>query len=180
MNTSNNQRRKNTVSKIWKSYLNLAISRSDIDTITVSDICKKAGINRTTFYSIYLDIEDLKSSIEQWMIEEFLSIFQDETQTLTHSFDFTSLFRSIKENQIFYKLYFKLNFDFKTTFIANEPTQIWRRYFEDQSTLKYHIEFFSAGITAIIKMWLAEGCPGDPESMSRIILEEYTKNNTFN
>ncbi|MBQ6334834.1 MAG: TetR/AcrR family transcriptional regulator C-terminal domain-containing protein [Erysipelotrichaceae bacterium] len=179
MNKTNNQRRKETISAIRKAYMDLVISRSDIDTISVSDVCKKAGINRTTFYAIYEDLDDLKETIERWMIEEFLSSFQNETQTLRHSFDFTTLFRSIKENQIFYKIYFKLNFDFKSVFVKNEPTQIWTRYFTDESTIKYHIEFFSAGITAIIQMWLNEGCPGDPERMSNIIVEEYQKNNNY-
>ncbi len=178
MNKTNNLRRRETVTKIWKAYLRLVISRSDISTITVSDICKKAGINRTTFYSIYLDIDDLKNSIEQWMMEEFLNTFKRETETQTHSMDFQRLFQSIKENQIFYRIYFKLGFDFKKTFVENEPTELWKRYFSDEKTTRYHIEFFAAGITAVIRMWLDEGCPGKAEKMSEFLKEEY-RNRTF-
>ena len=113
MNKINNQRRKDTISRIQKAYMNLVAARSGIDGITVSDICKKAAINRTTFYAIYNDISDLKEDIRNWMMNEFLSVYQEEASQMRHSFDFAKLFRSIKENQVFYKMYFKLGFDFK-------------------------------------------------------------------
>ena len=180
MNTENNSRRKNTILKIQRAYMDLCISRSDINTITVSDICKKGGVNRTTFYSIYFDIADLKDAIEDYMMDEFLhTFFKEEVDNVTHSMNFTKLFTSIKENQIFYRLYFKMGFDFKKTFLENEPSEMWRQYFRDNADLPYHIEFFAGGITAMIKKWLSEGCPGEPERMGRILVEEYNKNNTF-
>lgn len=179
MNKVNNQRRKDTISRIQKAYMNLATIRNDIDSITVSDVCKKAQINRTTFYSIYDDIGDLKKDIEKWMMNEFLSVYQEEASAMQHSFDFDKLFRSIKENQVFYKMYFKLGFDFKNSFIENEPAQIRQHYFADESALAYHIEFFAAGITAIVQKWLAEGCPGKPERMSQILYDEYHRSDTY-
>ena len=180
MNTVNNSRRQNTILSIQKAYMDLCISRSDISTITVSDICKKAQINRTTFYSIYLDIDDLRNAIEEYMMNEFLyNFFKEETESVAHSMDFGKLFRSIKENQIFYKLYFKLGFDFSKTFLQNGSDDLWRNYFTNKEDLDYHIAFFSAGITAIIQKWLEEGCEGEPERMSRIIRDEYQKRNDF-
>ena len=180
MNTQNNARRQTTILNIQKAYMDLCISRSDISTITVSDICKKAGINRTTFYSIYLDISDLRKAIEEYVLNEFLyNFFKEEAESATHSMDFNKLFVSIKENQIFYKLYFKLGFDFKKRFLENGSDSLWQNYFKNREDLDYHIEFFSAGITAIIQKWLDEGCEGSPERMSRIIRDEYQKKNDF-
>lgn len=180
MNTANNSRRKNTILNIQKAYMDLCITRADIDTITVSDICKKANINRTTFYSIYFDVADLRNAIREYMLNEFLyTFFKEEAEASAHSMDFNKLFTSIKENQIFYKLYFKLGFDFKSTFLANQPNDLWRNYFPNKDDLDYHIEFFAAGITAIIKKWLSEDCKGKPERMTNIIREEYQKKNDF-
>ena len=176
MNKTNNKRNQKSEDAIRKAYLNLVVSRNDPETITVSDICKKAGINRTTFYAHYLDINDLLTSIYDWMMQEFLNVFNEEIENNHHSFDFLKLFRNIKENQIFYKLYFKLGFDFKQIFLKNgESFDIAGSYFKDMSHVDYHVEFFSAGITAMIQKWLDSGCKESPETMGKILEEEYHK-----
>ena len=182
MNKTNNKRTTQSKTAIQRAYLNLVISRSDINTITVSDICKKAKINRTTFYAHYFDINDLIDSIQEWMINEFLNVFKEEVSNKKHSFDFEKLFRNIKDNQIFYKIYFKLGFDFKKTFTengANTSLDIGRLFYKDTKHIDYHIEFFSAGITAIIKKWLDSGCKESPHTMGLILVNEYRKKNTF-
>lgn len=39
--------------------------------------------------------------------------------------------------------------------------------------IEYHMEFFKAGITQIIKLWLKNGCQESPEDMFEIIKSEY-------
>ena len=39
--------------------------------------------------------------------------------------------------------------------------------------MDYHIEFFKAGITAIIKKWLNSGCVESPEEINDILISEY-------
>ena len=179
MNTVNNKRHKQSKASIIKAYMNLVVSRKDVKSITVSDICKKAGINRTTFYAHFLDIDDLVREVYEVMLTEYLHVFQDEADSGVHSFDFNKMFINIKENQIFYRIYFKLGFDFKEIFLKNGALDIAGRFYSDLSHLDYHIAFFEAGITAIIKKWLDTGCKEDPETISQIIADEYQKNNTF-
>ena len=178
MNKTNNARSIQSKDAIRKAYLNLVISRSDISTISVSDICKKAGVNRTTFYSHYEGIDDLVASIYEWMVEEFLHVFEEEAKEAKHSYDFNKLFRNIKENQIFYKIYFKLGFDFKELFLKNGAADVAGEFYKDTSHVDYHIEFFGAGISAIIQKWLNSGCKEEPEVIGRILQEEYQKRNT--
>lgn len=178
MNTPNNKRQQKSKTAIQRAYINLVITRNDISTITVSDICKKAQINRTTFYSHYLDIDDLVQSIYDWMIQEYLSVFKEEAENQKHSFDFVKLFRHIKENQIFYKIYFKLGFDFKNVFLQNEAAlNISDYFFKDKKYLDYHVDFFAAGLTAIIQKWLKDDCKIPPEDMGKILVDEYQKKN---
>ena len=175
MNKIDNKRKENSKKAIQRAYLNLVISRNDIDTITVSDVCKKANINRTTFYSHYLDLDDLIQSIYEYMMQEFLNVFKKEIADEKHSYDFGKLFRHIKENQLFYKLYFKLGFDFKNIFIQNGSRNFTDKRNKKMKNEDYHIEFFSAGITAIIKKWLANDCKESPETISNILVEEYQR-----
>ena len=179
MNTVNNKRRQQSTVSIIRAYLNLVVSRNDIKSISVSDICKKAGINRTTFYAHFLDMDDLLRTVYERMLEEYLKVFQTETDSGTHSFDFNKLFTNIKENQIFYRIYFKLGFDFKDIFIQNGSLDIASRFYSDLDHLDYHIAFFEAGITAIIRKWLDGGCQETPETISKILGDEYTKKNTY-
>lgn len=62
MNTPNNKRKRESVEKIEKVFIELLQSK-ELSQIRVSDICKKAQLNRTTFYSNYEDIYDLADSI---------------------------------------------------------------------------------------------------------------------
>ena len=43
----------------------------------------------------------------------------------------------------------------------------------DDKYVDYHIEFFMAGLNAIIKKWLNNGCLESPEEINRILLDEY-------
>ena len=59
MNKVNNKRKRNSQEKIKKIFIDL-IQNKEINEITVSEICKKAGLNRTTFYSNYIDIYEIR------------------------------------------------------------------------------------------------------------------------
>ena len=67
--------------------------------------------------------------------------------------DFLKLFKHIKDNQIFYKTYFKLDND--NSFPAIRPDFKYdfnlAKTLYDNNFIDYHIEFFNAGINAIIK-----------------------------
>lgn len=100
--------KKESQKKIEKVFLNL-IQTKEINQITVSKICELAKVNRTTFYANYLDIYDLVDKVKESMILEFANIFKEQRG---HTKDnYLKMFEHVKENQIFYKTYFKLNFD---------------------------------------------------------------------
>ena len=58
MNVKNNKRRRESQEKIEKAFIELLQTR-EIKEITVSDIVKNTGLNRSTFYANYIDIFDL-------------------------------------------------------------------------------------------------------------------------
>ncbi len=81
------------------------------------------------------------------------------------------LFQHIKDNQIFYRTYFKLGYDEKYK-ILQYHSNLAQKYFDD-SFIEYHIEFFKSGMTRIIKIWLQNVCKEIPEEMFEIIKREY-------
>ena len=172
MNTPNNKKRKLSQEKIERTFVEL-IQTKEISEISVSDICKKANLNRTTFYSNYIDIYYLVDKINEKMFNDFFNIYTKEREEKKHSYDFLKLFKHIKENQIFYKTYFKLNLDSKEfpKFMIQEEEVL--TFLGTTNNLEYHVIFFKAGLNAIIKKWLDNNCKESPEEMEEILKSEY-------
>lgn len=173
MNVKNNKRRKESRSKIEAVFLDL-IQDKELNKISVSEICKKSGLNRTTFYANYVDIYDLADSIRRTLEENYFQNYFEPNQDYNYnSNSFLRLFRHIKENQLMYKTYFKLGYDSNYK-IIDYSKDLALKHFNNRF-IDYHCEFFRSGITAIIKMWLNNGCKETPEEICEIIETEYNK-----
>lgn len=170
MNTKNNKRRRESIAKIEHVFVEL-LQTKQLNQITVSDICKKAGLNRTTFYANYIDIYDLADKIKEHLESEFKSLYQDEHINKFNSNDYLKLFRHIKNNQLFYKTYFKLGYDNNYKILLYDTKQA-EKYF-DNKHIEYHMEFFKHGLTAVVKKWLENDCAETPEEIAEIIKSEY-------
>ena len=156
--------------RIEKVFVEL-LQTKELDEIRVSDICKRAGLNRTTFYANYTDIYGLADAIRNKLENEVTDLYEDEITQRFNSNDYLKLFRHIKDNQIFYQTYFKLGYDNEYKVIAYD-VNLAREHFHNQF-VEYHMEFFRAGITQIIKLWLKNGCRESPEDMVEILKSEY-------
>lgn len=170
MNTPNNKRRKESRDKIEKVFIEM-LQAEELDKIKVSDICKRAGVNRTTFYSNYDDIYALADSIRTGLEAQISEIYKEEISKKYNSNDFEKLFRHIQNNQVFYRTYFKLGFDNNYKIVQFDHALAAQHF--GNKHIEYHCEFFRAAITGIIKMWLKNGCKESPEEMADIIRQEY-------
>lgn len=170
MNTKNNRRRRESVERIEKAFIELLQSK-ELNEITVSNICKLCDLNRSTFYANYIDIYDLAEKVRTHLEEEVNRLYEAEQQQKFNSNDYLRLFRHIKENQLFYRTYFKLGYDnqFKLKYYDIHQA---KRHFDNQH-IEYHIEFFRSGFNAMVKKWLKGGCQETPEEMEEIIRSEY-------
>lgn len=174
-----NHKEKKSKEKIEKAFIEL-IQKKELNKISVTELVKIAKINRSTFYVNYLDIYDLAEQIRNKMYQDLLELYKDEAIKHKHSYNFLKLFKHIKDNQIYYNTMFKLNFDFMNycnDFIINDDAI---KYLGTNNFIEYHIEFFKAGMSAIIKKWLLSGCLETPEEIAEIIKREYIGKNTNN
>ena len=164
MNTKNNKRKRQSQKSIEKAFLNMLLEK-EISQISVTDICKETGLNRSTFYANYIDIYDLADKIRAKMESDFYNAFHDKPDNNGVKF-----FKHIYDNQILYRVYFKLNYSQNPPYFVLDLTRSGIA-FEDEY-IDYHMEFFKSGITAIIKKWLGSGCKETPEEMADIIKSE--------
>ena len=169
MNVKNNKRRRESQEKIEKAFVELLQSR-EIKDITVSDIIKMTGLNRSTFYANYIDIFDLADKVREKLENDFGTLFADYDYFNERS-GALNMFTHIKENQLFYKTYFKLCYDEKHLISIYDSKRAEKE--QIAQNIKYHIEFFRNGLNAIIKLWLADGCQESPEEMAEVLKTEY-------
>lgn len=174
MNTPNNKRRKQSQERIEKIFMQL-IQTKEIENISISDICKLAKLNRSTFYANYIDIYDLANKVKFRMAEEFAEMFINDPESGHNTRSYVKMFTHIKENQTFYKTYFKLSFN-NVAPKFHYHQDLASKYY-DNKHLDYHIEFFQAGLNAVIKKWLDNDCKESPEEIVEIINSEYQNKN---
>ncbi len=165
MNVKNNRRRKASVEKIEKAFIEMLLSR-ELHKISVTDICKATGLNRSTFYANYLDVYDLANKLREKLEADFNAQFQDRGEASA-----LKMFRHIYENQLFYTVYFRLGYDTQNQTYVYDTDRAEKDF--NGEHLSYHIEFFKNGLNAIIKMWLSGGCRETPEEMAEILKAEY-------
>lgn len=176
MNTPNNKRKRQSIERMEKVFIDMLQSR-ELSQISVSELCKKAGLNRTTFYANYTDIYDLADSIRDQLESNLHDLYASEITEGFNSNDYLKLFQHIQANQIFYQTYFKLGYDDDYQ-ILNYDSALAEQHFQNQF-IEYHMEFFKSGLTKVIKMWLQKGCQETPEEMFEIIKSEYRGRKEF-
>lgn len=180
MNISNNIRFQSTEEKIEKAFIRL-LKRKSYDNIFVKDICLEAGINRSSFYAHYLDINDLMMKYEDKISKQITKILNEnyfDDKIFIHFFEF------IKNNSDFYKAYikssqtvpFKQRDIFKLFKDKFKVISSKKSYFYNDSEIEYHMCFFGAGLKSICERWLETDCKESPEEMANILKKEYENN----
>ena len=172
MNVPNNKRRQNTLLKIHTAFIDL-LQNQNLEEIRVTDICNLAEINRTTFYANYKDIRALAEEEMNRLEEETVLIFGDGIERSSSDEILLKLFSHIKNNQSLYKTYFKLGLDGR--FLVPENIISKADRYHHSTYGKYHIEFFRNGLSALIHLWVNNGCPETPEELVSILHREYNE-----
>jgi len=175
MNKKNNSRYKMSCEKIETAFLTLILNHKYED-ITISQLCKQAEINRSTFYCHYDDINDLIIKIEGKFAKGMATIF-NYGQRQTHE-AFVEMFTFVKENKYFYKAF--LNIPYATFAERNIKKEVLINIgntcnIERSKTfdIYYRATFFGAGIKELCRVWLERDCKESPEHMACLLLEEY-------
>ena len=71
----------NTAKKMNLALISL-LKKKPFEYITISELCEKAGVNRSTFYLHYEKTYDLLSETTQYILDGFLSYFTTDTKSI--------------------------------------------------------------------------------------------------
>jgi AcrR family transcriptional regulator len=157
-----------------KDALVVIMKDKPFEKITVYEICKTAGINRSTFYKHYgsqsdvlADIEnDLFAALERHMLSSGCDLdnLVKVTQFLSsESEKWRSLINAVPSDEIISKIF---TAKIVRTLMANHA---WKLRSARQE--EYALLFFCTGGYGILRKWLNEGTVDSPEEIALLIIE---------
>lgn len=178
-NKVDNRRKKTSQEQMFRALFKLIQTKRLAD-ISVSELCEVAEVNRTTFYNHYDNVNALARAARESILNEFARQFEGNYDGYTPS-NLLIMFRHFYNNQIIYRTYFQLNPSYDEMLDIYNKDQAKQHYpGQNDNLVRYHAEFFAAGMTAIIRHWLTNGCKETPEEMVKVVTTEYSGKNIQN
>ncbi|MGN0771080.1 MAG: TetR/AcrR family transcriptional regulator [Christensenellales bacterium] len=179
----------NTSKKMECAMVSL-LEYKEFSEITVVDICKKAGVNRSTFYAHYDNTAELFEDTHKNLINNFLdecsydlkldfknigSIDKDDLNFISPKYLMPYL-QYIKKHKRLCKIYADNSHTFRTDdiddyLIINMCMPIYKRYgVSDARIINYMQRYFLKGIDAIVTEWLRHDCQDDVAFICDVIM----------
>ncbi len=147
---------------IRQAYTQL-LKEKNLNKITVTDIVKRADINRGTFYAHYPDVRGVTEEIENEFISEMLNIiaefkydnfFQNPTPLLL------KISRFLEKDEDFYKVLIRSN---NSEIFLEKLKKLFSNHMlsdtdipkdlKNTKTVKLRISYFAGGIVNVYKQW---------------------------
>ena len=177
----------NTAFRFDKALLSL-LEKKPFEYITISELCEKAEVNRSTFYLHYENTNDLLRETIAYVLDSFSVYFDIDEESISSKFANCELNELIYINEVYLYPYLSFIKDNQRVFMSvlSQPSTfdsnaIFQRLLDNifapildrfnypKDDQHYVMMFYLNGITAIIKEWLKEGCQKSIENVSSII-----------
>lgn len=159
------------------------LEKKDIEFITVTEITKKAGVNRSTFYLHYDNVYELLEETIENLNKQFINSFVlKPPRTIASKKD---AFLITDEQLIPYLNFVKQNK--RALRLINRKPQLFQtgkayqkmyneifypaisRFLTEENEKIYNLEFFTGGVTAIVHKWIELDCVTAIDELVRII-----------
>lgn len=163
-------------SRLMNQALLKLLEEKEFEYITIKELCQKAGVNRSTFYLHYENMNDLLVESLNYMLEKFYDHYNDEKFNLNiiKSLDNNDLILIKPKYIIPYLEFIKTNkklflvatnnpalFDVYKTFkkmYKDIFSPILDKYNVSENEKKYILAFYLNGLHSIIIEWIKTDC----------------------
>lgn len=174
----NDRRSRYTIMVLQESLIEL-MKQKPITKISITELCKNADVNRTTFYSHFADQFELLASIEEKSLSwarGMIDSLNDRTgrderlQILANIFEY--LVQNSNHLQVLMSDKGDIDFQKKIVHLVFEQCGLAQDNMNssDMETKKYYFVFVINGSIGIIQSWLSDGMKKPPYEMAEIIL----------
>ncbi len=184
-----------TMNKNESKYFNTALlmdeallcllEKKEYEFISVKEVCRKAGVNRSTFYLHYEGMDDLLQEAVAMISKRFYAGFGGKKFTDIDNGEKGAMFlitpeyltpylSFILQNKRVFRLFYA-----KPALFGSQRTfeQMYKDMFEPilsrygvpQANRKYVFEFYAGGLTSMVRRWVESDCDMSIEDFVRLI-----------
>lgn len=166
------------------------LNEKEYEYISINEICKKAGVNRSTFYLHYNNIEDLLFESIQNINKNFLSYFNSCKSEFINKIEeaenkdlifikpeyILPYLNYIKDNILVYQISVKYPIKMKSVEKYNLLNKeilfpIYKKFNIKEKQNGYISAYYINGISAIVQEWIKNGCIDDVNDICNIIIK---------
>ena len=174
MNTVGNAQFLETDQRIKETFIFL-LSHKGITKISIQDICRHAGISRTTFYVHFKDIYELMENLEIEHAKKTLSFFveRETDEVIVSKANFLRFLQYVKDNKPFFQ-YLYSHSNNACDLVKHDILNILGHIGLESEEGKYTVTLIVGGINRMIKRWLEEDCSTPSKKLIDLIFDSYT------
>jgi AcrR family transcriptional regulator len=170
---------------LWEALM-AELSERTIEEITVSDICERAMVHRTTFYKHY---EDKYALLEQGIRQMYDDLLAEEEHLPPSAYSiehpppyFMRLFEHAAEHQRFYKLmvcgegigrFQKLLKEYIAEVVSAKVGELPPAHQPFAAPIDMHAHFVSGATLSLLAWWLEHDMPFSPHQMAQYLLSPH-------
>lgn len=176
MNRKDNGRSMQTKRRLTRAFSEI-LQTKEYTEISVQEICTLAGVNRTTFYTHFKSIQDMMAYMEESIGTRLFDALYTgkEPDTVGGREDLLNYLYFVRDNAAEFQICFR-NATAET--FQNEIRHFLRetmRYYISRHHLAPTIDtelilnFYEAGLFAIIRNWVLTGTRETPEEIAEIV-----------
>jgi AcrR family transcriptional regulator len=158
------------------------LETKELDKISITELCRESGVNRSTFYRYYAFPKDILTEMQNLFNEEIYNSFQ---RSIT-AYDVERLFAYLLENREIVKIFLLYTSElewldlfnhFYQRFSVKKSLKAFQDLDEDSSRLLF--SYIAGGTYFIVYQWIIEDIPKSPKEMTDIILNVMNKEKSF-
>lgn len=168
--TKNNRRAQLTKKNIQDALIHL-MSDKNINSISVTDICKTADINRGTFYAHFVDVADCMNHMEKETANELFSILENDKQTDSVEVLLQAIFELVKKNNKVSNFILTEDQDFLANILSTTKQKFFNQLVPDDDTLsmsekQFLYEYTLNGVVGMIRHWIKSDMKESPKTLT--------------
>lgn len=134
----------------------LCLEKYTINELPLTEVCKKAGVSRMTFYRHFKNKEEVVLEYFELIYDKFLKELLEQEEEIE---------KAVKGN--YYSLVFQV-FAQKMTIFYNETTT-WADYLGTKQ--KFWNDFMAAGLFYVLGNWVKNGCQDSYDEVVKMVVE---------
>lgn len=175
----------NTAIKMNDALFRL-LEEKDFSEISILELCKEAGVNRSTFYAHYSNTYELLQEARNNFVKSFFDGYSDSFYDFEFSDTQAESFVSaqyiipylefVKKNKNIFKIFINNIKTFDTDELYELLLQkLWipacqKQGITDNSVITYMSRFYLTGMTSIVMEWINKNCEDDIFFICEVIM----------